>query len=133
MNTGEEDPVLPVETAISDLLRAGVTASVGLISVGTLLAFLERGGYARTPAELARLISRNDGFPHSVAGYLHALAHGDGEAVIIAGLLLLILTPIARVGVSIWAFARAGNGAYVAITTVVFLLLLLSFALGRAG
>jgi uncharacterized membrane protein len=133
MSAGEEEPGFQVEDAISSLLRMGVTASVGLISAGTLVAFLEPGGYARTPAGLARLISRNDGSPHSAAGYFHALAHGDGEALIIAGLVLLILTPIARVGVSIWAFARAGNFAYVAITTTVFLLLLLSFALGRVG
>jgi uncharacterized membrane protein len=132
MSEGEA-PSLAVEDAISALLRTGVTLSLGLIAGGTLLAFLEPGGYARTPGELARLISRNDAFPRSVPAYFHALAHGDGEAVIIAGLLLLILTPIARVGVSIWAFARAKNPAYVAISATVFLLLLLSFALGRAG
>jgi uncharacterized membrane protein len=128
-----DEKVFQVEGAISALLRIGVAASLVLIAGGTVLAFLEPGGYANTPAELRRLISANPAFPRSIGAYRHALFHLDGQAVIIAGLLLLIVTPIVRVAVSIWAFARERNGIYVAITTTVFLLLLLSFALGRAG
>jgi uncharacterized membrane protein len=133
MSAGQDEPVFAVEAVISGLLRAGVTASAGLISAGTVLAFLEPGGYSRAPGALAPLIRENATFPHSIPAYLHALAHGQGQAIIIAGLLLLILTPIMRVGISIWAYARERNFAYVAITSTVFLLLLLSFALGRAG
>jgi uncharacterized membrane protein len=133
VNEPGDESVFQVERAISALLRIGVTASLVLISAGTLLSFVQAGGYGRRPADLGRLIGREGGFHRTAAATLQGLVHLDGQAVIVAGLLLLILTPIVRVGISIWAFARERNGAYVVITTVVFLLLLLSFALGRAG
>jgi uncharacterized membrane protein len=50
-----------------------------------------------------------------------------------AGLQLLNLTPVVRVGVSILAFRAQRDGTYVLITSGVFVLLLLSFVLGRTA
>jgi uncharacterized membrane protein len=50
-----------------------------------------------------------------------------------AGLLLLIATPVLRVAVSILAFVYQRDRAFVAITSIVLALLLTSFVLGRGG
>lgn len=50
-----------------------------------------------------------------------------------AGLLVLIATPILRVAVSIVAFLQMRDRVFAGITTVVLLLLVTSLSLGRAG
>ena len=69
-------------------------------------------------------------FPHSVRDVLRGIRESRGQAVVTLGLLLLIATPVLRVAVSIVAFAYERDRPYVVITTIVLLLLILSFALG---
>ena len=122
------------ERVISRVLRGGVSLSLLLLSAGTALSFLSKSGaYGRGPGEVARLIGPGGSFPRTASWLIHGLARLDGNAVIVLGLIVLILTPIVRVAVSIAAFAREGDRVYAAITTVVFLLLMLSFLLGKAG
>jgi uncharacterized membrane protein len=119
---------------IGRVLRAGVATSLVLISCGTAASFLGKSGaYGTGPAEVARLTGAGGGFPRTAAWLGNGLVHLDGQAIIVAGLIVLILTPVMRVAVSIATFARERDRVYVAITTSVLLLLLLSFALGRAG
>jgi uncharacterized membrane protein len=54
-----------------------------------------------------------------------------GQAIVAAGLLILIATPVIRVGVSAVAFLWEGDKTYAAICFVVLFLLLVSFFLGR--
>jgi uncharacterized membrane protein len=121
------------EDAISAILRAGVGASLLLIVAGTLLSFLRDGGYAPHRSEVARLTGEGGSFPRTWSWFLGGLVQLDGQAVIVAGLLVLIATPVLRVAVSAIVFARERDRTYVAITITVLLLLLLSFELGRAG
>jgi uncharacterized membrane protein len=69
----------------------------------------------------------------TLPGFLQAAAQLRGEALIAPGLLLLIATPVLRVAVSVVAFYLEKDRIYVAITSVVLFLVLLSFALGKAG
>lgn len=122
------------ERAISRVLRGGVLLSLVLVSAGTALSFLSTSGaYGRGPGEVARLIGPGGSFPRTASWLIHGLVRLDGQAVVVLGLIVLILTPIVRVAVSIVAFAREGDRVYASITTVVFLLLMLSFLLGKAG
>ena len=61
------------------------------------------------------------------------LGQGDPLAILALGLIVLLLTPVARVAISIFAFARERDWLYVGITTLVLLILLMSFLLGRGG
>ena len=57
---------------------------------------------------------------------------GRGATPDLAGCrLLLIATPVVRVGVSIFAFIYQGDRLYTLITATVFCLLLMSFVLGK--
>jgi uncharacterized membrane protein len=114
-----------MDLLISYVLRGGVTLSAGLLILGALL-YYARVFSAGTPAHPPP-------FPHTLAGVFHGLAQGDPLAILSLGLLVLLLTPVARVVVSILAFARERDRLYVAITTLVLLILLVSFLLGRGG
>jgi uncharacterized membrane protein len=58
---------------------------------------------------------------------------GNPQAVVVLGLLVLLVTPVVRVAVSIIAFLLERDWRYVLITSLVLLILLLSFALGKGG
>jgi uncharacterized membrane protein len=120
------------EGAISAVLRVGVAASLVLVACGSALSFLQ-GSYAPGPGEVARLIGATGSFPRTASWFFGGLAHLDGQAIIVAGLLVLIATPVLRVGVSLVAFFRERDRAFIAITAVVLALLLVSFVLGRSG
>jgi uncharacterized membrane protein len=121
------------EDVISRVLRVGVTASLALISAGSLLSFVQGGGYGGDHSEVARLTGTGGAFPRNVAWLVGGLLHANGQAVIVLGLILLIATPVVRVAVSTAAFAQQRDRAYVAITLVVLALLGVSFVLGKAG
>jgi uncharacterized membrane protein len=131
-----ESKAFQIELVISDLLLWGVRVSLCLLAGGTLLSFLQGQDYGQlggSSADFHRLISQGDAFPRSLAWLCSGLLHLQGQSVIVLGMLLLISTPIVRVFVSIFAFALERDRSYVLITSIVFLLLLLSFALGKTG
>lgn len=121
------------ELLISRLLRTGVLLSLGLVVLGTLLSFLHHPGYRSSPAELERLTRPGAAFPHTLKDVWRSLRELRGQAVSTAGLLVLIGTPVMRVAVSILAFVHERDRRFVLITTVVLLLLLASFVLGKAA
>lgn len=133
MTPPDHEPSAGTEKAISLVLRVGVTTSLVLIAAGTLVSFLGPGGYGSQAGELARLTGPGGAFPRSFSWLLGGLLHLNGSAVIVAGLILLIATPVLRVAVSIVSFAKERDRPFVVITSVVLGLLLLSLLLGRAG
>jgi uncharacterized membrane protein YfcA/uncharacterized membrane protein len=108
--------VRQAEGAISTVLRGGVLLSAAIIVLGLILHIV-RGGSAA--------------FPHTLAGVVQSVLHGDPLGIIVLGLVVLLLTPVLRVAVSILAFAAEKDRRYVAITTLVLVILLISIiALG---
>jgi uncharacterized membrane protein len=131
-----EKKMMQVEAVISGILHWGVLASIGLIVLGTLLCFVRSGDYGAgggAASDLHRLLTQGPAFPRTAGWFARGLARADGMAVVVAGLLLLIATPVIRVAVSIAAFGVGKDRAYVIITSVVLALLLISFFLGKAG
>ncbi len=122
-----------VDIAISNLLRGGVLLSVAVVTVGIILTFAHHRDYVSSRPALGELTEVGVHFPNSITGVVHGIAQNRGQAIITAGLLLLIATPVARVALSIAIFVVERDRLYVVITTVVLLLLLLSFFLGAAG
>lgn len=118
--------VRQTEVIISFILRAGVVVSGVIIAFGSVLYFIEAArqpnGPHAPPHELA-----------TIGGILHDLLTGDPLAIIMLGLILLLLTPVLRVIVSIGAFALERDWRYVAITSLVLIILIISFLLGKGG
>ena len=119
-----------VELLISNLLRIGVLTSLGLVVIGMVVTYVHHRDYFTQPPALQRLTAPGAAFPHSVRDVWHGLVAFRGQAIVTLGLMLLIATPVMRVAVSILGFVYEGDRAYVVITTIVLLLLILSFALG---
>jgi uncharacterized membrane protein len=114
-----------MDRIISFVLRGGVLLSAGLLILGALLYFVRVlwGGAPANPLT----------FPHSLGDVFSGLGQGDPLAILTLGLIVLLLTPVARVIISIFAFAHERDWLYVAITSLVLLILLVSFLLGRGG
>lgn len=113
------------ELIISNVLRGGVLGSAAIILLGVVIFYARAVTSGHTPS--------GKPFPSSLPAVGRGLAHGDPLAIIALGLLVLLVTPVVRVAVSIIAFAIEGDRRYVIITTLVLLILLASFALGKAG
>jgi len=115
------------------LLRVGVVTSLVIIVAGTVLTFVDHPSYVSSHAALDRLTGEEARFPHTLPAVVTGVRNGDGPAVVMSGLLVLIATPVVRVAVSIFAFVYQRDRTFVLITSIVLMLLLASFALGKAG
>lgn len=117
----ENSEIQDVELAVSRWLRIGVIISAAVIILGLILLFIQGGsGYP------------GDTYPHDLPDIFRGLIELKPYAVITVGLMLLILTPALRVAISIWVFVREGDKLYVVITSIVLIILIVSFALGKA-
>ena len=116
-----------IERFIGNLLRVCVIATVAIVNVGAAL-FLP-GSYQVIPT-YSKFIGEGQAF-RSVTGILGAAIHGDGRAIVQAGMLLLILTPILRVAFSAFAFLYEKDYLYVLLTLIVLGLLLFSLLSGQ--
>jgi uncharacterized membrane protein len=119
-----------VDLAISRLLRAGVLLSITIIASGLMISFVHHPDYFSSRPALGTLTDADDQFPRTLGAVMRGVAEGHGQAITSLGLLLLIATPVARVALSIAIFVVERDRLYVMITTLVLLLLILSFVLG---
>jgi uncharacterized membrane protein len=119
-----------IERLISNLLRIVVVSSLLVVFVGETLSFAHHHDYLTHPPALQRLTTPGAAFPNTIEKVVSSAARGQGQAVVLIGLLLLIATPVMRVAVSILGFAHQRDLRYVLITSVVLALLILSFFLG---
>ncbi len=98
------------------VLRGGVVLSITVILVGFALAAT---GRPMPPDGL---------HPTEIPG---ELAAGQPAGFLGLGILLLILTPVARVFLSVFYFAREKDRTYVLITVFVFAILMVGIVIGR--
>ncbi|KIL38343.1 membrane protein [Gordoniibacillus kamchatkensis] len=122
MNAKEkEKDVSDVELAVSRWLRIGVYVSATVIIFGLILFFVRgSSGY------------QGDAYPNSLPDIVRGIMALRPYAVIMLGIILLILTPVLRVAISVWVFKREGDKLYVGITSIVLVILIVSFLLGKA-
>lgn len=127
------DRARKVELVTSRLLRVGVLTSLVVVVAGIVTSFVQDPSYLSSSDGLEGLVGPGASFPHSVSAVLEGLAHGQGQAIVMAGLFLLIATPVLRVAGLVLAFLYQRDAWFVAITSVVLALLITSFAVGKAG
>ncbi len=122
-----------IAAVISWILRGGVALSVSIITIGLVLTFVHHRDYFSSRPALGQLIDAHGSYRTTVSSVISGMRDGSGQAVVMVGILVLIATPVVRVAASIALFAAESDRAYVMITSVVLLLLLLSFVIGAAG
>jgi uncharacterized membrane protein len=115
-----------VERIIGNLLRAGVVLAAVVVAAGGILYLVQEG---RQPVPDRHQFRGEQ--TRLVLDIVEDAWHLKSEGLIELGLLLLILTPIARVLFSIVAFALERDGTYVLITLLVLVILLYSLFSGH--
>ena len=108
-----------VEAALGHLLQGGVVLAAVLVALGGLRYLLEHGS-AVPPG---RLFSGEPANLRQIGGILEGAAAFRGRPLIMAGLLVLIATPVARVGASLVAFLQQRDRTYTLLTAFVLLVL----------
>jgi uncharacterized membrane protein len=119
-----------VELLISKLLRSGVALSLSLVLAGMALSFFHHPDYLDSPGALAALVSPDDG-PRSLQVVLRNARDVRGQAFVMLGLLVTMAVPFLRVVITLTTFRQQRDHAFVRFTSVVLVLLALSFLLGR--
>jgi uncharacterized membrane protein len=115
-----------VELSIALLLRTGVLLAATVVLIGGILYLAQESG---GPPDYHVFHGEPRDLRTPILVFRNALS-GSPRAIIELGLLLLILTPIARVVFSVIAFAREHDLMYVAMTLVVLAVLLYSLLWG---
>ena len=110
------------EKTLGKLLRAGVLLAAAVVLAGAIWYF--SGHYNVVPSYRA-FHGEPDQFS-GVIGIIRAVLGGEPRALIQLGLLLMIATPVARVGLSMVLFALERDRLYVVLTAIVFATLLTS-------
>jgi uncharacterized membrane protein len=121
------------DAAVATLLRVGVLLSIGIIAVGMVITFVHHPDYFSSRPVLGSLTAPDAHFPRTIGEVIAGVRHGSGQAIVTAGLLVLIAIPVARVALSIVLFVIERDRLYAAITATVLVVLLISFFVGRAG
>ena len=119
-------PKEDVSRIIGWILRGGVILSATIILIGFLLLLIrigEQPGYSMSIGA----------FPHSLSQVWSGLMVLQSQAIIAAGLLLLIVTPVITVFTALVAFAIERDFRFVVIAGVVLSILLASMLIGKGG
>ncbi|MEO8216974.1 MAG: DUF1634 domain-containing protein [Acidobacteriota bacterium] len=103
-------------TAVAYVLLTGVIVSFLLLAIGLTEAVLSGG-----PALVG---------VHGLRAIVHGLLRGDATSTIDAGLLVLMATPVLRVGVLVVEFIRSRETPFALISIVVLFLLAASVTIG---
>ncbi|GEP19901.1 DUF1634 domain-containing protein [Pediococcus argentinicus] len=118
----ENEEMEKVELLIGRILQIGVIVSAIIIVLGIALWLIQGGsGY---PHGI---------FPHRFGTVTSGVIAFKPYAVVMLGIFCLILTPVLRVVVSIYAFAKEHDQLYVWITTIVLVILLIGMYIGYLG
>jgi uncharacterized membrane protein len=110
---------LRMERLVGRLLQVGVLLAAAVVLVGGAMLLVQFGS-ARAAFSVFQ------GEPEhlrSLFGIWHAAIAGDSRGIVQLGLVLLILTPVARVALTLVAFALQRDRVFVAITAVVLAVL----------
>ena len=122
-----------IHTSIVTVLRVGVVSSIAIMLVGMAVTFLHHPEYFSASPALGALTSPNAHFPNTLLDVASGVRGGRGQAIVMAGLLVLIATPVARVALSVFVFVKVRDRLYAGITFAVLMILLVSFSVGLVG
>ena len=109
-----------VDLVIGRLLQVGVFAAAAIVALGAILFLAQHGA---TRANFSTFVP-GPATLRTVGGILRGALAFDSAAIVQLGLVLLIMTPIARVLFTLVAFIIQRDRLYILITSVVLALLL---------
>jgi uncharacterized membrane protein len=117
-----------IEVMLGNLLRFGVLLSAVVTVIGGGVYLVRHG---KEQADYSKFKEEAEPDLRSPAKVIAGVSIGSGRALVQFGLLLLIATPVTRVAVSAYAFARQRDWPYVAMTLFVLVVLLIGLFNGN--
>ncbi len=111
-----------LESIIGQLLRTGVLLAAATVLAGGVLYLAQ---HHADPARFHVFVAGGANI-RSLSGIVLAALHGESIAIMQVGLLLLILTPIARVALAVVGFFLERDRLYTAVSLIVFAILVFS-------
>lgn len=118
---GEEN----IYADVYEVLLGGMLVSCALFTIGLALALIHPRYVPLTRAYVLR-----DYHPGTL---IRALAKGSPSAYLMLATVLLILTPVARVVISVFAFYKDHDRKYTVVTGIVLFIIVLTAVLGKLG
>ncbi len=129
MSSTSPQPALPkswtdqrIETLVGILLRTGVMLAAAIVLTGGILYLAQNRG----PRTDYRTFHPEPPQLTDFSKIVHGVATLNPESIIMLGLLVLIATPVARVGMCIVGFIFERDRLYVVISSIVLAILLYS-------
>lgn len=116
-----------VELWVGLMLRIGVLLAAAVVLVGGVMYSIQNRG---PRPDYSRFQGEPPAFS-TLHGAATGVATGEPRSIIMLGLLLLIATPIARVGMCVLGFAFERDKLYVGVSSFVLLILLYSIFFHR--
>jgi uncharacterized membrane protein len=114
-----------VYAGVYRMLIAGMIFSNILFVIGIVLALLHPQYFPLSPTWVRE--------QYHAGLIFHGLIHGQPTSYFLLGTVLLILTPVARVIVSIYSFWKDHDRKYVTVTLTVLIIMILTVILGLLG
>jgi|SRR5580692_4046633 uncharacterized membrane protein len=111
-----------LETMIGQLLRAGVLLSAAIVTVGGILYLVQ---FHAAPVDFRHFVAGGSDI-RTVAGILRSAAHFESLGLMQFGLVLLILTPVARVALAAVGFVLERDRLYTVVSLIVLVILAIS-------
>ncbi len=111
-----------LETIIGRLLQTGVLLAAAVVAAGGAL-YLVR--HYSDPANYRHFVAGGPAF-QTLSGILHSARRLNGEGLMQLGLVLLILTPVARVAMAVVGFLLEKDRLYAVVSLIVLLILAIS-------
>ncbi|MPT33322.1 MAG: DUF1634 domain-containing protein [Chryseobacterium sp.] len=118
---------IDLNRSVGNLLRLGVILSVVTSLIGFVKLFLE--GFKMPKYKLLDMGSSSEKVWGS---FWDSLSKGEGMAIIQLGILLLILTPLVRIIFALIGYLKEKDYVYVVISTIVLVIMVVSFLTGYA-
>jgi uncharacterized membrane protein len=118
-----------IQTLIGHVLRAGMVISMSIVFIGGIV-YLYRHGHTISNY---KKFSGIPAFVQNPAGLINGVINFKGQAIIQAGIILLIATPVLRVVFSAIGFALEKDYMYAGISILVLLIIFMSLLNGHAG
>jgi uncharacterized membrane protein len=114
-----------VYAGVYRVLVGGMVVSTLFFAVGVIRALIHPTFMPLTPEWVRQ--------HYHVSSVMQGLATFDPISLMMVATILLILTPVVRVLVSIWAFMVDHDYKYVGITSIVFLIMVVTVIAGLLG
>jgi len=118
-----------MQVVIGWVLRAGVFLSMTVVFLGGVIYLYRHGHTVANYHEFKGIPN----FVSSLQGIINGVLNFRGRAIIQAGIILLIATPVIRVIFSAIGFILEKDYLYTGITFIVLLIILISAISGQAG